>query len=266
VLLRALKNFRTWLFCIVVLWGLCLPSLLLAAITVEATNTSTHTSVTTTQVVALPSGLTSGDLLIIIVTVERDSTNASPVQITTPTDWTLITSCEAVGPTALGDDDVVMRAFKKISDGTEGASVNVTSSSRRGSHNSYRITGHFDLTSVECATTNGSGTTDVDPPNLTPSWGSADNLWIAVASKERGLTAAPAAPTNFGTVLNASAGSTAEGNNTTASARRTTTASSQDPSAFVFANYGAIDWISATIAIRPAAASTGRPIPPIFLD
>jgi len=68
---------------------------------------------TTTHLVTMPSGVVSGDLLLVLLGI--GSTN-----ITTPTGWTAMTT---------SPDTTRYYAFYKVSNGTEGSSVNFVSSS-----------------------------------------------------------------------------------------------------------------------------------------
>ncbi|MGI9293521.1 MAG: hypothetical protein ACR2PS_06015, partial [Pseudomonadales bacterium] len=105
----------------------------MASPTVATRNFSGNTTNTTSHSVSLPSGLTSGDLLIVCFTC--DSTGET---ITDPTGWTLITG------TNLSAQGITSKAWYRVSDGGEGATLTVTTAgSEQSSHVSYRITGHI---------------------------------------------------------------------------------------------------------------------------
>lgn len=235
---------------------------------VQASNTSVQNSSTTSHTVALPASIAAGELLVGIVTVQRSSTTTTLNSfITIPTGWTAL--CGSVGPSTDGVDDVVTRIFAKIATGSEGASVTVTTASRVGTHQTHRISGHSvsingGITGLECGTPATGETQDPDPPTLTPSWGAADTLWMAIGSKEGGLTATPAAPTNFGTVVHATNDSAATSRTSTTSATRSFNTTVQDPSVIDYSDGGS-SWIGFTIAVQPAAA-TRRPLAPLIFQ
>jgi hypothetical protein len=148
----------------------------------------------------------------------------------------------------------------RIADGTEGATASFTSSATEScSANTYLITGNRNgLTSSEIAVSSvvnyTSTTTTADPPSLTPSWGSAENLWFGlVITNDSNITSIVSYPTNYdlGQLTNIN-GSGGGGNSRQAimSAARLLTASTEDPGAFT--------WTTArragayTIAVRPA--------------
>lgn len=233
---------------------------------VQTTNTSLQNSETSTQTVALPASITAGDLLVIVVTVSRQSATTTPSSfITTPAGWTAVFGL--TGASSDGVGDIVTRIFSKVATGSEGASVSVTSASRRGSHHSFRINGTSGAAaSIECATGTASADTDIDPDpaTVTPSWGAKDTLFIAVAAKETGLTTAPTAPTNYSNVLNATNDAGGVNTTTTSTARRELNAASDNPGIFDYVD-GGDRWLATTCAVEPAAA-TGRPIAPIIFQ
>jgi len=104
----------------------------------------------------------------------------------------------------------------------------------------------------ESANVSDSFSTTGNPPNLAPSWGSADNLFIAVTTHKAVATFSglPANYTTLGVRSIATAQVGAMG-----SAYRQLAASSDDPSAFTWSNTSYTT--AATIAVRPAASVTG---------
>ena len=133
---------------------------------VEGAATSAENDATTTHVVTLPGGVTSGDLLLIFIRNMGDT----PVY-TTPTGWTLVGSIATNG---------VSYVYKRVADGGEGATVSITADSTgRSASIAARISGaHGD---VEAEMTDGS----LDAPSITPSWGAAKTLLIAYGSSRR---------------------------------------------------------------------------------
>jgi hypothetical protein len=213
--------------------------------TVQATNTSIQNTQTTSHTVALPSGIQPGELLIVIFGYKSGSSNA----ITWPGGWTQFfqfNQSTTVGAAA---------AYRKA-DGSEGATINVTTSlSRDSTHNSYRIAGAQDpaIQPPQSAGVGGNSTAP-NPPVLTPTGGAKNYLWIAVETNNQ--TASQIPITAF--PLNYSGGIQANGdidNSTTGSAYRQLNAASEDPGAFTIGT--AIAWAAGTLVVHPA--SPGAP-------
>lgn len=207
---------------------------------VAATATSDVDTNTTSHTVSLPAGIQAGDLLVVIFNETRPSSSEGGA----PAGW------EAEYDDN-GTDDRIM-VMSRVADGSEGASVTVTTvASRRSAHVAFRITGFEG--DIEVAG-NGAGT---DPPNLAPSWGSDDDLWIAVIGGANSIWSATAAPANYGDLLGATnAPFDSPSRCAVYTARREAAASSEDPGEFTFS--GAPEHPhSVTIAIRPAAGGGG---------
>lgn len=167
---------------------------------------------------------------------------------TEPTGYDQITDLTQAGGGAVGKLD----GFYKITDGTElGIETWTASVGTSGAWQSIRITDWHGTTPPESDTASGDATS-ADPPTLSPSWGSDDTLWIAVAGHSAVSAAAfTAAPTNYTDFANngASSGGAAV---SIASSYRELAASSEDPGTFTAGGSNRF-WASATIAIRPAA-------------
>ena len=196
---------------------------------VAATNTSTQAS-STSHTVNLPASIAAGDLLLIFF-----GYNNSADDVVTPSGWTQFINVSNGGR---------FYGYYKVADGGEGGSVSITSGSAGNSqHNSYRITGYQGT--PEVATATGSSATP-DPPNLAPSWGAADTLWVAAAHPVNGA-ADLTAPTNYGGLIQ-----TAPSTFHVGSATRQLNAASENPGTFGGANNSV--WETATVAVRPAGA------------
>lgn len=143
----------------------------------------------------------------------------------------------------------------KLADGTEGASISVTTSaSVTGGWITYRVTGWNTSQNPECpAMATGSTGTSSDPPIVSPSWGSDDNLYIAVS--ERSNSDNPTFPSGY-TLSQVTFVGTAN----LSAAGKQATSSSDDPAAFTYASSAL--WRAATIAIRGATATKGFPFAP----
>jgi hypothetical protein len=184
--------------------------------------------------VTLPSDIVAGDVLVMWF-----RTATSPVDITTPSGWTALDSF------GLGGTSTVMF---RVADGNEGATVTVTlSATRFVSALVYQIKGaHGDVEAdIE-------GSTTIDPPNLAPTWGSADNLWIALHSARRGNTYATAPPSGYGDMetISTAPGSADNGHCNVSGAHRILEASSENPGVFTTADDN--NPHAATVAVRPA--------------
>lgn len=179
---------------------------------VEATNTSHVDSLTSNHPVALPAGITSGDLLIACLQAAASSWN-------TPTGWTLLEGIDNLGHGAI---------FTRTANGTEGATAAFTTvGNSRSAHNTYRVSNHAGIAAL--MTDNGAN----DPPELTAAWGGAKNLWIALLGHRASSVVANAAPTNYLDLLVAANASSALTSRCgIATARRLHEAASEDPGAF----------------------------------
>lgn len=211
--------------------------------TTAATTTNFATSVTAMSV-SLPTSIAAGDLLLAFVEVRNSGT------WTLPSGWTqLITQLGGGGSVGQGT------VFYKIAAGTEGSSASWTASvSTTGTWHTRKITGWHGTTPPEATSTSGDSSS-ANPPSLTPSWGSDDTLWLAMAGHAAGsasaFTAAPSGYSDF-TNSGASSGGSAV---SLATCYKQTAATSEDPGTFTVANNRF--WNAITIGVRPAAAGGG---------
>lgn len=200
---------------------------------VEATATSGNAS-TTTHTVNLPTGITSGELLVMVIRC-----GLTNITFTVPTGWTaLVGELDALGTSLV---------CYRTADGGEGSTVSVTTSGTRTSAAiTMRISG---WSAIEGAGLSNSGTAG-DPASLSPTWGSDDTLWIAVVTN-RTTVVISAAPTNYSGLVTAYSTTTGDTSTVEASAAvafRELAASSEDPGAFTGTFSGShVD----TIAIQP---------------
>lgn len=203
---------------------------------VEATNTGFSNSQVSSHSVPLPSGIQSGDLLLIILAFQHNGGG----------DWNLPTGWTALYTQDNGAGIGQQVCYYREADGSEGATQTVTTNVvGRAGYNSYRISGYQGA--PEAATTPDSGaSTSPNPPSLTPSWGAAKTLWIATTSQDHNNQPS-AIPTNYGDTINGT-GTTSVGA-TMSSCRRELEATNDNPGAFTITSNR---WVAATIAIRPA--------------
>ena len=206
---------------------------------VESSTLSTTNANTMSHPVALPATVNSGDVLVVAAAWDGSPTitwdNATAGTWTEKVNRANGTSCRVV-------------VYSKIADGTEGGkTLSLTSSaSEQMVARVFRISGaHGDVEAADTATSN----IPPNPPSLTPSWGEADTLWLAIVAIDT-LAHAEGAPSNYGPLTSDS--SSASGLATLATAYRQLTAATEDPG--VFTGMGNVPWAAATIAIRPAGA------------
>lgn len=193
---------------------------------IAGTSTSMETNGVTSHTVSLPANIVSGDLLIVLF-CGRDVSSAT---INFPAGWNII-------KTGLNGSSEIFKSAYRVADGSEGSTITVTTGSTgRSAHISYRIT---DYTS----TPEGEVNSSINPPSLTPSWGTKDSLWIAVARlSAHGGT--PAAPANYSDLQDVNPARDTRG----FSAVRNLNASSEDPGAFGGTAFGSV--IGCTIGVQ----------------
>lgn len=214
------------------------------ALAIAATNTYSKSDAgISSHPINLPAGIASGDLLLVFAVF-----NGGPT-VTDPSGWSLLASNGASGDAA--------RIYAKIADGSEGATVTVTLSGNQRAHAaSYRITGNRNgVTSSEIAVSTAvdANTATPDPPSLTPSWGSDENLWIAVDLCASSAFTFSSYPTNYSLgQLNAQSGNNNNANAVSVAARLLT-ATSEDPGSFTTVT--ARDRSTYTLAVRPLPAT-----------
>lgn len=216
-----------------------------ASITPSSRNTTA-----TTHSVTLSGSEASGDLAVALISLDNQA--RAMTTITWPAGWTEI--AERILPA--GTETGFAVAYR-ICDGTEGASVTVTTdTSETFAAQVYRYAaGNWHGTSApEAASPSNGEDTAPNPPNLTPSWGAEDTQWIAAGTMDIGGTTVSAAPTNY-TDLTATQSGTGFGDVEVYTARRDLNATSEDPGGFTVSTTAA--WHATTIAIRPAASGGG---------
>jgi len=210
--------------------------------TVEATNYSHEATAVTSHDVSLPSGIQAGDLLLVVFG------SYVVTAITTPSGWSKI------GDTDAYSTYIQMAQFYKIADGEEGATVAITTAgSTKSSAVAYRITGFDSATAPEKGTAATSVNTTPNPPSVSPTWGSDDNLFIAVETN-RINSAVTAYPTNYSDNQVNAVNSSSTTSSSTGICSREYAASSDDPGTFTIAasRYA----VANTIVIKPSSGAT----------
>jgi len=195
--------------------------------------------------VALPPDIKMGDGLFIFLGTNVDAGSV--------TDWAGFTQ---MFYTELFDP--VLACAYKTAAGDEGASVDVTLQTGYDTvATSIRIDvatmESFAASPPESNTRTSESTVSDRPPNLTPSWGEADTLWLTAATiyTQNGLTV-ETMPPRFGS----SGGERAPGQLTQSSVmNRPFRASSLRPGAYTYANTSVV--VLATIAVKPSGGAGG---------
>lgn len=216
------------------------PAILFArsasAPSVPTTNTGTDNAAgTTSATVQLPSGIQSGDIVIVMGLL---ASGAGSSGFNWPAGWTQLYRADGLYA-------CVTAAYRRCT-GSEGSSIAVSwVNSVANNWRTLRLNNVHPTTNPESSMTEpGTSSTTTDPPSLTPSWGSDANLWIAHSARSA-ANAITAYPTNY-------TGNQFENQNSTcdhASATRSLTASSDDPGTFSYVA-GNVKWSAATIAVR----------------
>lgn len=216
-----------------------------------ASDVATSNGAGTSHVITLPATIASGDRLIAIIK------SATPGAAFTYTwDNSTAGTWSQIFELATADEERAA-VYAKIADGTEdGLSLTITSSGSVATKAlAVRVSGAHASAAIEATTDATQNSATHDPPSITPSWGAADTLFIALAMQQGGVREYSAYPTSYtetGFVNNggnpgACIGYAYRANNTT----------TEDPSAFT--SSASLRPIVATLAIRPAAAATGNP-------
>ena len=194
-----------------------------------------------TRNVTLPSGIASGDLLVMFC----NTVSAWSGGISVPSGWTALYTSVFSGES--GDK---VRCFYKTATGSEGSTVAVaTPDWTRMSAVTFRISGWDSGEAPEAGTPAvNSGSTAPNPPSLTPSWGSDKTLWLAVSHSSAGSSVSY--PTNYSGGVTAYSGVDNAYHARTAVAVRELEATSEDPGAFTLGS--SATWVANTVAVLGA--------------
>lgn len=221
---------------------------------VQTTNSGHSDSAATNHTVNLPSGITAGDLLLVFFGHKESSNGA-----TFPAGWTKKTPERAQAGSV-----AVMAVAWRWADGTEGASITVTTTANtRTAYVSYRISG-AENPATQAPEENGNGqanTNNPDPPSLTPTGGAKDYLWFAAYASSHGRTLI-SAPTSYTDALGAGSNSGTGTNVGLGTARRALNAASEDPGSFSINGTAVEETVVMTVAIHPASGGGTKAPPP----
>lgn len=202
---------------------------------VEGTNTGSE-PFGNSHNVPLPSGIQSGDLLLIIATL---GSTLGAATTSAPAGWTELYS-------SIGANPLRRHAcYFKTATGSEGAtqSLSWSGASCICTSISYRIS-NWQGVPEDAATATGTSNS-ANPPSVTPSWGVAKTLWI-VAIGAAGSAATATAPSNYSSQVSSQASSFV----LTSTAVRELEAASEDPNTLGLS--ASLPWVTNTIAIQPA--------------
>ncbi len=210
----------------------------MAAPVVETTATTDFDSNATSHLVTMPSGVVSGNLLIVVWSNDESATVTSK-------DWT---EFKTLSP----NSESRISAFYKQSDGTEGATEDfVTSTSQQGGSIAYRVSGAANPSTQAPDVSTGveANSSSPNPDAVTPSGGSDDYLWIAVSGCDSDAhTGGPANMSNFleaGTSIANNGGHSSCG-----SSENTTSGTSFNPDTFTMTSSD--HWGAFTVAVYPS--------------
>lgn len=213
---------------------------------VTSITVTNFTSETTAHACNMPATVAAGDLLIILLSLGWGGGTR-----TEPSGWT--TKFDTVNGT-----DVAGCCYIKDAVGNEdGTTVDVvTSDGTAGVAQVFRIAAASwdgDIANVQVGTS-ATGTGAPDCPAVTPSWGAADNLFIAVGFQDNADDDATAAPTNysnfqFNDEAHVGSGSSIE------TSRRELNSTTDNPGAYTGPTFRS--YVANTIVIKPVASLKG---------
>lgn len=204
---------------------------------VNGTATYQSSAGATSHTINLPSGIVVGELLVVVIG-KGTATNAN---ITIPSGWTSVIN---------ESQTAALHIIKRVADGSEGSTLNITCAQSCGMASIvYRMSGYNTGTNTAIGTAVSASTTTPNPPSLTPSWGAARNMWLAIAVR-RSTGNLTAYPTNYTENQNALVGSAGGSTIRLWVAGRFNNVATEDPGTFTIDS--AQTTRSNTFAVRPA--------------
>ena len=221
----------------------------MAAPVVQSRATGRQTTNTTTHTITMPSGITAGDLLVVVLTVD----GGSGTVISQPAGWSRPAQMHGGTRSAAvqvnQSTSVAAAVFYRTATGGDTCTV-TTSTNEQSSHVAFRISGAAGINVASTASA-----TSANPPAL-PAGSSQEFLWIAARCADGSATAdsvATGAPSSYGNLTTIAAANT-QGTGTS-TAERTLTATSTDPGAFTATSEPNVTF---TIAVWPSLPYTDR--------
>lgn len=208
--------------------------------TVASASFSSESAGTTTHDALIPTGTADGDLMIALVTLDKNA------GINLPSGWTGISA-------ALVSGGIEVATWYRFAGASESDFTWTSTSADQSVTVILRITNWHGTTPPEATAATGTSTSP-DSPDLNPTgWAVEDTLWVSWFGVDND-NQATAFPTNFNdnqdTAHSGGGGGCAYGR-----ATRENAVASENPGAFTI---GSEQWAATTIAIRPLAAAAGR--------
>lgn len=193
---------------------------------------SQTTTFNTAQPITLPSH-SAGNLLLVFIAMQAAQTTS-----TSQSGWTKIGEVT---------NDCTMAVWAGISGVAQTPLTINTSASSATGHTSYTVSNWSgQISDIGFASATGTST-NMNPPNLTPSQGGQEYLWLAAGAGGNGSSSGPtAAPTGFSNLQTRNTGSTLSTHTGMGSAEQMLSASSLDPDAFTSTSAG---WVSFTLSV-----------------
>ena len=207
--------------------GGAFPSIVTTALSTDSSGT--------VCTVTMPSGIVAGNLIVLFIVEEDD---ADLTDWDTSKNFTEIVRARNSGNTAL-------YSGYRVSDGTEGASIDVTFDNNVNCASvALRISGAGSV--PEGVGSISGNSANPDPPSVTPTWGAKPTLWLPAISWRSSPTIT-ADPTDYTDPLERITDGT---NGQVRMVRRELAAASENPGTFTLTDTE--DWAALTVVIEPA--------------
>lgn len=205
---------------------------------VETTNSSTNGTSATSHTIDLPSGIASGNLLLIFWNGAANSSYTAD----TPSGWNSLYDAT--------NGNLRARGAYRVSNGSEGSSVGVTfSAASRFSSTAYRIS-RYEATPAAGGAATGTSASP-DPASLSHGFVGTDKvLWIAVSHSAAGGSISY--PSGYSGGVSGYSGVFNNFHARTASAHREFESASENPGAFAVTD--SVAWVARVVAIRGTTA------------
>lgn len=206
-------------------------------------------SLNTTNTFTLPSPLNSTDLVIIAAAFTSGSTTPDA---TWPAGWTLVRDWNCNSASGQCFESI----YRRVADGTEGASISVTTvANRKSAYCVWRITGQAASGTILIETIAAGSGANANPSGLNPGV-TRDYLAIVTGAWNTNLTGINITePSGYTANIDAA---TSVQTVTCAGAEKSFTGSSEDPGAWT---HGSVVWATSTILVYPVATGARRRIP-----
>lgn len=212
---------------------------------VAATNTTAGSTASASAVVNLPTGIVSGNLLLVL----HRSAVGTDSHAVSGGGWTNL-----FNNAADASDDRISLWYRQA-DGTEGATITITQTSSKFASLAWRVTGHEDpaTQAPEFATLVVGTSATPNPGSLSPTGGAKDYLWLWMGGWEGEQASPPVgSPVNYSSPIGANSGTAGvvATNCRVASAERILNSVSEDPGAWTISVSD--DWTATVVAVHPA--------------